>query len=118
MAGSPKSIERYCLVTVGATVGFKTLTESVLQPSFWAFLSSQGFTELRIQCGPDLPWASKKLDSLADEVPSGLSVVVFDVRKNLMKEEMILCKPIEGKRRRGLVISHAGWFLFLFHIET
>ncbi|KAI5462524.1 hypothetical protein BGZ63DRAFT_216383 [Mariannaea sp. PMI_226] len=108
MIGIPKPSERYCLVTVGATVGFKALTESVLQPGFWTFLSSQGFTELRIQCGPDLPWATKKLESLADEVPSELNILLFDVRKNLMKEEMILCKPIAGKRGRGLVISHAG----------
>ncbi|KPM46246.1 hypothetical protein AK830_g381 [Neonectria ditissima] len=105
---SAKILDRYCLTTVGATVGFKELTAAVLQPSFWKFLSSEGFTELHVQCGPDLPWAAVELASREDEVPAGLSISIFDVRKNLMKEEMSLCKALDGKRRQGLVISHAG----------
>ncbi|KAH6899987.1 UDP-N-acetylglucosamine transferase subunit alg13 [Thelonectria olida] len=108
MADYAVSLDRYCLVTVGATVGFPELTDTALQPELWAYLSSQGFTELRIQCGPDLPQVTTNLDARKHEIPSGLSVSVFDVRKNLMEEEMTLCKPMAGKRRRGLVISHAG----------
>ncbi|KAH6985845.1 glycosyltransferase family 28 C-terminal domain-containing protein [Ilyonectria sp. MPI-CAGE-AT-0026] len=101
-------IDRYCLVTVGATVGFKELTAAVLHPSFWEFLSSRGFTQLHVQCGPDVPWATAELASHKDEVPSSLSISVFDVTKNLMKDEMTLCKAVDGERRQGLVISHAG----------
>ncbi|KAK5987116.1 UDP-N-acetylglucosamine transferase subunit alg13 [Cladobotryum mycophilum] len=102
------SLERYCLITVGATVGFKELTGEALQPAFWQFLDSRGFTHLHIQCGPDVSWASTKLASLENEIPSGLKVDVFDVRKNLMKEEMVLCKAVDGQRALGLIISHAG----------
>ncbi|KAF9779100.1 hypothetical protein IL306_002473 [Fusarium sp. DS 682] len=101
-------LKRVCLVTVGATTGFRKLIESVLQPSFWQYLRSQEFTELRIQCGPDIPWASEQLANLKDDALPGLSIDLFDVKKNLMKEEMFLCKDINGKRQLGLVISHAG----------
>lgn len=103
-------LQRHCLVTVGATVGFKQLTEQVLQPEFWDFLSAEGFTSLRIQCGPDIGWASARLASLQDRVPKGLEVAVFETTKNLMMDEMILCKAWSGSRRMGVVVSHAGEF--------
>ncbi|KAF4970797.1 hypothetical protein FSARC_2232 [Fusarium sarcochroum] len=102
------SLDRICLVTVGATTGFKKLTESVLHPTFWQYISSQGFTELHVQCGPDVAWASSKLALRKEEAPSNLVIEIFDVKKNLMKEEMLLCKAVDGKRNLGLVISHAG----------
>ncbi|KAI9167661.1 glycosyltransferase family 1 protein [Paramyrothecium foliicola] len=91
-----------------ATVGFRTLTEEVLQPAFWRFLRSKKYTALRIQCGPDITWASEKLKQLEHEIPAGLDVDVFEIRKNLMREEMVLCKAADGLRAAGLVISHAG----------
>ncbi|KAL6866006.1 N-acetylglucosaminyldiphosphodolichol N-acetylglucosaminyltransferase catalytic subunit alg13 [Amphichorda felina] len=108
MPGPSKFLERNCLVTVGATVGFEELTRVVLRPAFWDYLSSQGFTALRIQCGPDIAWASAELSSHVDDVPAGMTVEVLETSKNLMKEEMMLCKPVSRHRRLGLVISHAG----------
>ncbi|KOS20329.1 UDP-N-acetylglucosamine transferase subunit alg13 [Escovopsis weberi] len=102
------ALQRYCLATVGATVGFEALTREALDPLFWQALSSLGFTHLRVQCGPDIPWASSALASRADRVPAGLSVEVFDVRNNLVREEMVLCQAAEGARALGLIISHAG----------
>lgn len=102
------SLRRVCLVTVGATAGFRALIDSVLSPEFWQCIASQGFTELHVQCGPNAVSASNQLSLSKDQVPSGLIIDVFDVKKNLMKEEMILCKKLEGKRELGLVISHAG----------
>ncbi|KAI7760071.1 hypothetical protein LZL87_007364 [Fusarium oxysporum] len=101
-------LDRVCLVTVGATTGFGKLVESVLQPSFWQYMNSQRFTQLRVQCGPDLAWASKQLADRKDNIPSGLCIDLFASKKNLMKEEMYLCKDADGKRQLGLVISHAG----------
>ncbi|KAL7896494.1 glycosyltransferase family 28 C-terminal domain-containing protein [Trichoderma sp. SZMC 28014] len=102
------TLQRYCLVTVGATVGFKKLTEQVLLPAFWRFLSSEGFTSLRIQCGPDIGWATTLLDNHNADIPEGLRVDVFEATKNLMKDEMSLCRAESGLRSTGLVISHAG----------
>ncbi|KAF5579641.1 beta-1 4-n-acetylglucosaminyltransferase [Fusarium pseudoanthophilum] len=101
-------LDRVCLVTVGATTGFGKLVESVLQPRFWQYMHSQSFTQLRVQCGPDLAWASIQLADHKDDIPSGLCIDLFASRKNLMKEEMSLCKDADGKRQLGLVISHAG----------
>ncbi|KAF4417706.1 beta-14-N-acetylglucosaminyltransferase [Fusarium acutatum] len=101
-------LDRVCLVTVGATTGFGKLVESVLQPSFWQCMHSLSFTQLRVQCGPDFVWASKQLADRKDDIPSGLCIDLFASKKNLMKEEMSLCKDADGKRQLGLVISHAG----------
>ncbi|KKO98969.1 beta-1,4-N-acetylglucosaminyltransferase [Trichoderma harzianum] len=103
------TLQRNCLVTVGATVGFKQLTEQVLQPAFWQFLSSEGFTSLRIQCGPDISWASTQLSSLQDDIPQGLSVDVFESTKNLMKDEMLLCKASSGSRQTGTGTILDAW---------
>jgi beta-1,4-N-acetylglucosaminyltransferase len=108
MVSSSESLQRNCLVTVGATVGFKALTEQVLKPSFWEYLRTKKYTTLHIQCGPDVSWASSVLKERKNEIPSGLEIDVFDVRNNLMKEEMVLCKAVDGLRAGGLVISHAG----------
>lgn len=103
-------------MTVGATVGFEKLTKQTLLPEFWSYLRSKGFTNLRIQCGPDVSWASKELQSTlsssaseaSDPYDDGLKVEVFEMSKNLMRDEMTLCKPREGERTQGIVISHAG----------
>ena len=102
--------ERHYLVTVGATVGFPALTSVAIEPAFWAILRKRGFTSLRLQCGPDVQWASKQVSLRSGDVPDGFKVDVFERRSNLMKEEMVLCKAAEG-RRRGLIISHAGKLL-------
>lgn len=106
------TLQRHCLVTVGATVGFKKLTEQVLLPAFWQFLSSEGFTSLRIQCGPDISWATTLLESHNADIPEGLRVEAFESTKNLMRDEMMLCRAESGLRSTGLVISHAGKALF------
>lgn len=108
MTSDSKLLDRYCLVTVGATVGFEELTKEVLHPSFWQFLRAQGFTALHVQCGPDVPWASAQFSSHKDQLPSGFLVDVFDVKSNLLKDEMVLCQASGGQRDIGLVISHAG----------
>lgn len=104
-------MERNCLVTVGATVGFAELTKEALDPLFWEYLHSNGFTSLRIQCGPDVDWASVLVATQKDQIPQGLKIDVFDASSNLMREEMTLCKAVAGERALGVVISHAGKYL-------
>ncbi|OAA33830.1 UDP-N-acetylglucosamine transferase subunit alg13 [Moelleriella libera RCEF 2490] len=107
MAANTPPLPRYCLVTVGATTGFEALTREVLDPDFWHFLRSDGFTALHVQCGPDVAWAAKAASEAQHRLPKGFSVDVFDVKKNL-KEEMLLCRARPGLRAQGVVISHAG----------
>ncbi|PHH61243.1 hypothetical protein CDD81_621 [Ophiocordyceps australis] len=108
MTEAAKFLQRHCLVTVGATVGFKQLIQQVLEPAFWAFIRDQGFTSLRIQCGPDISWASTRLVELQDELVPELEVTVFGVTMNLVQDDMVLCKRAEAHRLQGLVISHGG----------
>ncbi|QPH04205.1 hypothetical protein C2857_001029 [Epichloe festucae Fl1] len=108
MPPNSSGLERYCLVTVGATVGFKALTKEVLQPSFWEFLHSQDFTALHVQCGPDVTWATAVFAEHKHKLPPGFQVEVFDIKHNLLKDEMVLCQARQGQRAPGLVISHAG----------
>lgn len=107
MAANTPPLPRYCLVTVGATTGFEALTREVLDPDFWYFLRSDGFTALHVQCGPDVAWAAEAASEAQHRLPKGFSVDVFDVKKNL-KEEMLLCRARPGLRAQGVVISHAG----------
>ncbi|KAK0385066.1 hypothetical protein NLU13_7544 [Sarocladium strictum] len=107
MTRTSNSRERTCLVTVGATVGFPALTNVVLEPAFWSVLQKRGFTSLRLQCGPDIESASQKVSLHSADLPKGFRVDVFERRKNLMKEEMVLCKEAPGQKQ-GLIISHAG----------
>ncbi|KAF4591812.1 UDP-N-acetylglucosamine transferase subunit ALG13 [Ophiocordyceps camponoti-floridani] len=95
-------MQRHCLVTVGATVGFQALIEAVLEPSFWRFLCAEAFTALHIQAGPDAGWAAARVASLREEMPAGFDVDVFEITADLMRHQMLRCK------KNGLVISHAG----------
>lgn len=110
MTPTSKQLPRYCLITVGATVGFNDLIKEAIHPDFWHDLNSRGFTALRIQCGPDIESATKRLATLENNKPRGMTVDVFEVSRNLMTEEMTLCKPSRGQRHQGLVISHAGQY--------
>ncbi|PHH89856.1 hypothetical protein CDD83_5090 [Cordyceps sp. RAO-2017] len=100
--------ERHCLVTVGATVGFAELVRHALEPAFWAFLRAEGFGALRVQCGPDAGWARARLAERRGGVPPGLDVDVFDVKSDLVRDEMALCRAAHPRQRPGVVISHAG----------
>lgn len=113
-----KGTKRYCLVTVGATVGFRKLTAAVLEPDFWRHLASHGFTELRVQCGPDEAWAAAKVASQKDAVPASFSIETFASRNNLLMEEMILCKALANERSKGLIIGHAGIVSLLARLDT
>ncbi|RCI08373.1 hypothetical protein L249_8835 [Ophiocordyceps polyrhachis-furcata BCC 54312] len=101
-------MERHCLVTVGATVGFRALLEAVLEPSFWLFLKAESFTTLHIQAGPDARWANSRVAAVRHEMPPGFDVEVFDLTADLMRDQMLRCKARDKVRERGLVISHAG----------
>ncbi|KAG6180624.1 hypothetical protein E4U22_007969 [Claviceps purpurea] len=108
MPSNSSGLPRYCLVTVGATVGFSALTRAVLDPNFWTFLRAQDFTALHVQCGPDITWAAALCAQHRDKMPTGFQVDVFDVKQNLLKDEMVLCQARREERAPGLVISHAG----------
>ncbi|OBT48496.1 hypothetical protein VE00_01352 [Pseudogymnoascus sp. WSF 3629] len=101
---------RTCLITLGATAPFPALLSASLSPAFLSTLSSQGYTNLTLQCGEDLVLAQEWITKLAPTLESlGLSVRAFGFQGGGLGEEMRECKANESEgRRRGCIVAHAG----------
>ncbi|KAK2027693.1 glycosyltransferase family 28 domain-containing protein [Colletotrichum zoysiae] len=101
------SIERHCLVTVGATARFTQLLTEVLGPAFLDFLVENRYTHLNLQCGKDYEHFSRQvLPPLLGRHPD-LEITAFDFVDDLTVE-MIKCRTQPGVREAGVVICHAG----------
>jgi beta-1,4-N-acetylglucosaminyltransferase len=98
---------RRCLVTVGATAGFRSLLEEVSTTGFFQCLAEKGFSFLAIQCGPDLALVQERVAALSDEEKHGIAVECFDFTDD-MATRIISCRGERGVRRAGCVISHGG----------
>jgi len=96
---------RICLVTVGATAGFRQLLIEVLQPQFLRSLSQHGFSLLQVQCGPDFAWFQEQTRSLCSVY--GVQIRSFDYTEDMMPH-MLQCRGEANVRLPGVVISHAG----------
>ncbi|KFY01455.1 hypothetical protein O988_02727 [Pseudogymnoascus sp. VKM F-3808] len=101
---------RTCLITLGATAPFPALLSASLSPEFLMTLSSQGYTNLTLQCGADLVPAQEWIAKLAPTLENiGLSVRAFGFQGGGLGEEMRECKADASKgRKRGCIVSHAG----------
>lgn len=101
---------RTCLITLGATAPFPALLSASLSPEFLMTLSSQGYTNLTLQCGADLVPAQEWIKKLAPTLENiGLSVRAFGFQGGGLGEEMRECKADDSKgRKRGCIVSHAG----------
>jgi beta-1,4-N-acetylglucosaminyltransferase len=101
---------RTCLITLGATAPFPALLSVSLSPEFLMTLSSQGYTNLTLQCGADLVPAQEWIAKLAPTLENiGLSVRAFGFQGGGLGEEMRECKADASKgRKRGCIVSHAG----------
>lgn len=96
-----------CFVTVGATVGFRSLVTEMVTPKVVSALAKQGFDTLIVQCGPDFEYFESIRPSDPEVIMEGHSVV-----SNVV-EYMRGCAPCDGppKRGMGLIITHAGKLL-------
>lgn len=95
---------KHCFVTIGATASFRTLIDAVTQPAFIDSLSKHGYTDLDVQCGPDLvPFREKDFTRLAD-----IKVQGFDFDGAGLTTHMMKCKARPDGQAEGVVISHAG----------
>ncbi|KAK3350160.1 hypothetical protein B0T25DRAFT_261097 [Lasiosphaeria hispida] len=100
-------LPRRCLVTIGATAGFRSLLAEVITPKFLASIASKGFENLDVQCGPDLAWFRRQLEEVPEEQRYDVEIDCFAFTKNLT-EYMVHCRFLPGVRDNGCVISHAG----------
>lgn len=111
MSSNMSPVKRHCFVTVGSIASFRDLLAEILQPPFLVALRTAAFTELVVQCGPDYEWFKNRVDNLDKSVKeSGLTIHCFDYTKGPeeMKEYMLQCRGLLGKRASGCIISHAG----------
>ena len=98
-------LDRHCLVTIGATANFTALLEEATKLSFLEFLRDWGYTHVDLQCGQQLEHFQRVLRDIKVD---RLAILPFAFVDDLRQEKMSLCRAEEGKRRDGVVISHAG----------
>ncbi|KAK4126717.1 glycosyltransferase family 1 protein [Parathielavia appendiculata] len=103
----PQLPGRQCLVTVGATAGFRSLLEEVSSAGFLQCLAGHDYRTLEIQCGPDLDAITERVARLTDEERVGISVMCFGYTTE-MQSHILACRGEVNVRPAGCVISHGG----------
>lgn len=127
-AASPP-LTRCCFVTIGATVGFRRLLdEVVVEGPFVAELKALGYTDLVVQCGPDVAYLEDRLRGgdgygavsgtkgvTGSRTKDGsseptLQVQLFEYSDNITAHMAhTLARP--GKSLQGVVVCHGGRYL-------
>ena len=108
-AAQPDLPGRHCLVTVGATAGFRPLLDEVSTAGFLQSLAGHGFASLEVQCGPDHSAIWERLARLTEDERRGVAVSCFAYTGN-MHAHIINCRGLAGVRPAGCVIAHGGKF--------
>ncbi|KAI3322562.1 glycosyltransferase family 1 protein [Xylariaceae sp. AK1471] len=98
-------LTRTAFVTIGATAGFRSLLQEVVSDKFLYTLKYLNFTDLIVQCGPDLEYFEtiKPQDALGIY---GVNITAFSYAPDLNKY-FIEASRSDG-RDCGVIISHAG----------
>ncbi|KAI1179258.1 glycosyltransferase family 28 C-terminal domain-containing protein [Nemania sp. FL0916] len=108
MEDSHDRLARTAFVTIGATAGFRSLLREVVSPKFLAVLKTLNFTNLVVQCGPDLEY----FDTIRPHVQEsyGVDITAFSYAPDLKKYFMQASRGNDdaGRRDCGVIISHAG----------
>ncbi|KAJ8121575.1 hypothetical protein O1611_g10067 [Lasiodiplodia mahajangana] len=102
-------LPRTAFVTIGATASFRALLQEVVSEAFLLVLKSQDFTNLIVQCGPELEYFNSIKPDHAYE-SYGLEIAAFSYAPDLKPYFMQAAhsEEIDNMRRSGVVISHAG----------
>ncbi|KAI1148219.1 hypothetical protein F4825DRAFT_454677 [Nemania diffusa] len=102
-------LTRTAFVTIGATAGFRGLLQEVVSQKFLFMLKSLNFTNLVVQCGPDLEYFDTIRPRHAQE-SCGVEITAFSYAPELKKYFMQASRGEDenGKRDCGVIISHAG----------
>lgn len=105
------SVTRTAFVTIGATAGFRSLLQEVASPKFLTTLKSRNFTDLIVQCGPDLDYFNTITPSDSQEA-YGVTITAFSYAPDLNKFFTLASRSKDndgsGQRDCGVIISHAG----------
>ncbi|KAI1826107.1 hypothetical protein F4861DRAFT_537463 [Xylaria intraflava] len=100
---------RTAFVTIGATAGFRGLLEEIVSDEFLTALKLLSFTDLIVQCGPDLEYFGTIKPEDARK-SYGVNITAFSYAPDLDKFFMQASRSEDenGKRACGVIISHAG----------
>lgn len=112
----PPAKKKLCFVTIGATASFDALIAAALSPLFLEALKAAQYTDLLLQHGLEgrkVLNAFQAATSSSNEKIHGLEIRGFDFNKSGLGAEMRAAKGLDGGLE-GVVISHAGRFLFLW----
>ncbi|KAI0206740.1 glycosyltransferase family 1 protein [Astrocystis sublimbata] len=103
-------LSKTAFVTIGATAVFRSLLIEVASRKFLETLQALNFTDLVVQCGPDLDFFNKiKFDNVPET--DSLTITTFSYAPDLKQYYLQASKSDGGeggKRDRGVIISHAG----------
>ncbi|KAI8633974.1 glycosyltransferase family 1 protein [Xylariaceae sp. FL1651] len=109
LANNGNRRSRTAFVTIGATAGFRALLEEVVSEHFLKTLQSLDFTNLVVQCGPDLEYFEviKPKNALKSY---NLDISAFSYAPNLNEyfKRASYCEDENSKQHCGVIISHAG----------
>ncbi|KAI8948425.1 hypothetical protein F4801DRAFT_459050 [Xylaria longipes] len=104
-------LARTAFVTIGATASFRNLLQEVLSSKFLTTLRSLNFTDLVVQCGPDLEYFDTIRPDHA-QTSYGVKITTFsyapDLKQYYLQASQGDGNDGNGKRARGVIISHAG----------
>ncbi|TGJ79074.1 hypothetical protein E0Z10_g9695 [Xylaria hypoxylon] len=102
-------LTRTAFVTIGATAGFRSLLQEVVSPKFLTTLKSLNFTDLVVQCGPDLEYFETIIPDHSQK-SYGVKITAFSYAPDLNKyfTQASRSDDDNGKRECGVIISHAG----------
>jgi beta-1,4-N-acetylglucosaminyltransferase len=101
-------MNKECLITIGATAKFTELISAALSSECLQKFKDNGFTHLNVQYGD-----SKELfETLKLETGSDLDIKGFGFKRNGLHNEMSRCQAKEGILQQGLIICHAGKFMY------
>ncbi|KAI1425044.1 hypothetical protein F5Y12DRAFT_399563 [Xylaria sp. FL1777] len=107
-----EKLTRTAFVTIGATAGFRNLLQEVVSPKFLTTLGSLKFTDLIVQCGPDLGYFETIIPNDSQN-SYGVKITAFSYAPDLNKYFTLASRGDDdennnGKRECGVIISHAG----------
>ncbi|RWA05697.1 hypothetical protein EKO27_g9404 [Xylaria grammica] len=102
-------LTRTAFVTIGATAGFRSLLQEVVTPKFLTTLKSLDFTDLVVQCGPDLEYF-ETIRPDHSQKSYGVKITSFSYAPDLKKyfAQASRGNDEDGGRDCGVIISHAG----------
>ncbi|KAI1308282.1 glycosyltransferase family 28 C-terminal domain-containing protein [Xylaria venustula] len=100
-------LTKTAFVTIGATAGFPSLLQEVVSPKFLSTLQTLSFTDIIVQCGPDLEYF-ETIRPDDSHKSYGVNITAFSYAPDLKEYFKLASRDSKANRDCGVIISHAG----------